>query len=158
MGEFSRRSLEEAGLKLEIEFMDWPTYQAKQNKKQLQMFGAGVVAGSTDAIDFLAMFYSKKMSPGPNKFNYSNPQFDKLYEQAEVMFPSDERTELYRNMERMVCEDYPAAFTHHRVAYVLVHDWYKNYKPNVFGYGLAKYRRIDLEKRAAYKELLKKIK
>jgi len=58
----------------------------------------------------------------------------------------------------MILEDCPAAFINHRVAYVLHHSWYKNYKPHVFAYGLGKYRRIDMEKRAAYDELLKKVK
>lgn len=157
-GEFFTKQFEDVGLKLEVELMDWPTYQNKVNKKQAQMFSAGVSAGSVDAEDFLQMFYSKRMSPGPNKFNYSNSEFDKLYEEIEVMFESPERIALYRQMELMVLEDYPAAFLNHRVAYALKHEWYKNYKPYVFGYNTAKYRRIDLEKKAAYKELLKKVK
>jgi len=157
LGEFFRRQLGDIGLTVELDLMDWPTYQKKQNNKQLQMFSAGIVAGSIDALDFLSSFYSEKMSPGPNKFNYSNPEYDRLYARAEVMFPCDERLELYRKMEVMVMEDCPAALINHRVAYVLVHDWYKNYKPHIFGYGLAKYRRIDMERRAAYKELLKKV-
>jgi len=67
-----------------------------------------------------------------------------------------ERTVLYRKAELIVIEDCPAAFINHRVAYVLHHDWVLNYKPHVFQYGLAKYRRVDVTKRAAYKELLKK--
>lgn len=157
-GEFLTKQFEDIGLKLEVELMDWPTYQNNVNKKQAQMFSAGVSAGSVDAEDFLQMFYSKRMSPGPNKFNYSNSEFDKLYEEIEVMFESPERIALYRQMELMVLEDYPAAFLNHRVAYALKHEWYKNYKPYVFGYNTAKYRRIDLEKKAAYKELLKKVK
>jgi ABC-type transport system substrate-binding protein len=74
------------------------------------------------------------------------------------MLESPERVELYRKMELIVLEDCPAAFLNHRVAYVLHHDWYKNYKPHAFAYGLSKYRRIDLAKREAYKELLKKVK
>jgi len=74
------------------------------------------------------------------------------------MSESPERCELYRQMEIMVLEDCPAAFLNHRVAYALVHDWYKNYKPHAFAYGLSKYRRIDLAQRAAYKELLNKVK
>ena len=122
------------------------------------MFSAGVVAGSVDVLDLLELFYSKKMAPGPNKFNYSNPEFDKLYHKVSVMFESPQRLELYRRMEVMVCEDCPAAFLNHRISNVLVHDWYKNYKPHVFQYGLAKYYKIDLQKRAAYKKLLKKVK
>jgi oligopeptide transport system substrate-binding protein len=71
---------------------------------------------------------------------------------------SPERTSIYQKMELIVLEDCPAAFLDHRVGYVLVHDWYKNYKPCIFGYGLSKYQRVDLKKRAEYPDLLKKLK
>ncbi|MDD5326523.1 MAG: ABC transporter substrate-binding protein [Phycisphaerae bacterium] len=158
MGQLLRRYLNDVGINVEVECMDWPTYQEKVNTKSVQIFSAGVTAGTPDAEDFLAMFYSKKKSPGPNQFNYSNPEYDKLYEKIEVMPASEERIRLYRKMELMVLDDCPAAFMNHRLAYVLRHDWYKNYKPHVFGYGLGKYRRIDMRKRAAYKELLKTVK
>jgi ABC-type transport system substrate-binding protein len=74
------------------------------------------------------------------------------------MADSPERNELYRQMEIIVLEGCPAAFLNHRVGCVLHHDWYKNYKPHAFAYGLSKYRRIDMAKRALYKELLKKVK
>jgi hypothetical protein len=57
----------------------------------------------------------------------------------------------------MALEDYPAVFLNHRVAYTLNHAWYKNYKPHVFSYGLSKYRRVDVEMRQQYPELLKKL-
>ncbi|MBN1804177.1 MAG: hypothetical protein JW837_02890 [Sedimentisphaerales bacterium] len=157
MAELFTQYFEDVGLTVEFDFMDWPTYQQKQNKKQLQMFSAGIVAGSVDVLDIMEMFYSKKMSPGPNKFNYSNRQYDKLYEKVSVMLESNERLALYRKMEVMICEDCPATFLNHRVASVLVHSWYKNYKPHVFGYGLGKYRKIDMEEKAAYKELFKQV-
>jgi ABC-type transport system substrate-binding protein len=157
-GQFLERSLGAIGLKVEVQYMDLPTYQEKINTKSAQMFASGTTAGTPDAQDFLSMFYSKNASPGPNKFNYSNPEFDRLYEQAEVMADSPERNELYRQMEIIVLEGCPAAFLNHRVGCVLHHDWYKNYKPHAFAYGLSKYRRIDMAKRALYKELLKKVK
>lgn len=157
-GQFLERNFNAVGLKVEVEYMDWPTYQEKLNTKSAQMFASGVRASIPDAEDFLGLFYSKNWSPGSNKFNYSNPEFDELYEKVGVMSASPERIRLYRKMELIVLEDCPAAFLNHRVNYVLHHDWYKNYKPHVFQYGLGKYRRIDVAKREAYKELLKKIK
>jgi ABC-type transport system substrate-binding protein len=157
-GQFIERQLKEVGFQIELEFMDWPTYLGKLNTRSLQMFASGWSGSIPDAQDFLQSFYSKYWAPGSNSFNYANPEFDKLYEKVEVMPDSPERRKLYRQMELMVLEDYPAAFINHRVAYALVHDWYKNYKPHAFAYGLSKYRRIDLAKRAAYKELLKTIK
>jgi ABC-type transport system substrate-binding protein len=158
LGEFLRRSINAAGIEVNVEYMDWPTYLQKINTRSVQMFCSGASASTPDAQDFLASFYTKYWAPGSNNFNYSNPEFDKLYERIEVMSESPERCELYRQMEIMVLEDCPAAFLNHRVAYALVHDWYKNYKPHAFAYGLSKYRRIDLAQRAAYKELLKQVK
>jgi len=157
-GEFLSRCFKEAGLDVEIDYMDWPTFQNKVKTKSAQMFALGWIADYPDAENFLQLFYSRNASPGPNNFNYSNPEFDSIYEQIAVMPDSDERTRLYRKAERIVVEDCPAVFLMHGVAYVLHHDWLYNYKPHAFGYGLSKYRRIDNTKRLAYKQLLKAVK
>jgi len=158
IGQFYQRSFKDLGLDIEVAYMDWPTFQDKVKTKSVQMFSLGWVADYPDTESFLQLFYSKNVSPGTNNFNYSNPEFDELYERVAVMPDSPQRTELYRKAELMVIEDCPAAFINHRVAYILHHDWCMNYKPHIFQYGLAKYRRIDMKKRAAYKELLKKVK
>jgi ABC-type transport system substrate-binding protein len=157
MGQFYERGFENVGLDVEAEYMDWPTFQEKTSTKGVQIFSLGWIADYPDTENFLQLFYSKNISPGSNNFNYTSGEFDKLYEQVIIMPDSPERTELYRKAERLIIEDCPAAFTEHRVRYILHYDWVLNYKPHVFQYGLAKYRRIDLEKRRAYKELLKKI-
>lgn len=156
-GQFLQRQLNSIGLQVETEYMDRPTFDEKLNNKSGQMFASGATASTRDAIDLLSIFYGKHAPPGPNKFNYSNAQFDSLYEKAEVMPDCPQRDELYRKMETIILEDCPGAFLNHRVAYVLHHDWYKNYKPHAFAYGLSKYRRIDLAKRASYQELFKKV-
>jgi len=158
MGQFFKKCFNDVGLEVEILYMDWPTYLEKLNSKSLQMFSLGSVAGVPDARDFLEMFYSPNWKAGSKSFNYYNPQFDKLFEQVEVMDDSDERRELYRQMEMIVMDDCPAVFINHKIPYVLKHSWYKNYKPHVFQYGLAKYRRLDCAERANYKQLLKKVK
>jgi ABC-type transport system substrate-binding protein len=154
-GQFLERQLEAVGLDVEIQYMDWPSYIEKVNTRSAQMFTAGAVASIPDAEDFLGSFYTKNWSPGSNHFNYSNPDFDRLYDKVSVMSESSERTELYRKMELIVLEDCPAAFMCHRVIYRLYHNWYKNLKQNAFLHGMGKYRRIDPKKRAAYEELLK---
>lgn len=156
MCQFYQRSFKEVGLDVEVDYMDWPTFLEKVKTKSVQMFALGWIADYPDTENFLQLFYSRNASPGTNNFNYSNPEFDRIYEQVAVMPDCPERTVLYRKAELIVIEDCPAAFINHRVAYVLHHDWVLNYKPHVFQYGLAKYRRVDVTKRAAYKELLKK--
>jgi oligopeptide transport system substrate-binding protein len=151
MGQFIRKMFRDVGLELNIEYMDWPTFQDKVKRRQAQMFMLGWIADYPDAENFLQLFYSKNMSPGPNNFNYSNDKFDAIYERIKTMQDIDQRTELYRKAEKIVVEDCPAVFLLHGVAYVLVHDWVDNYKPHAFGYGLSKYRFIDVDERIEYK-------
>jgi len=158
-GQFIEREIENVGLQVRSDYTDWPTYMEKTNKGQHQILGGGGVRfSSPDALGVLSMFATKYFAPLGNYFFYSNPEYDKLFDQAEVMFPSPERTELYRKMERMVLEDYPAVFTNHRVQYDLYHRWLKNYKPHPFLYSYMKYLRIDTEEQKAYKDLLKELK
>ena len=156
-GDFLKRCFREAGLEVEIDYMDWPTFQDKIKTKSVQMFMLGWIADYPDAENFLQLFYSKNCSPGPNNFNYRNSEFDKIYEKVAVMPDCDERTALYRRAEEIIVEDCPAVFLMHGVAYVLRHDWLLNHKPHAFGYGLAKYRRIDSRRRAAYGEFLRSL-
>jgi ABC-type transport system substrate-binding protein len=149
-GQFLQRCLKNVGIEIEVDYMDWPTFQDKVNTKSAQMFMLGWVADYPDAESFMQLFYSKNSSPGSNNFNYSNPEFDALYEKLAVMPDSPQREKLYRQAEQMIIEDCPAAFLLHGVEYVLLHDWVKNYKSNVFAYGVSKYRRIDTAKRTAY--------
>ena len=160
-GQFSQRQFAKIGLTLQVDYMDWPTYLEGINNGQFQMFASGVSAGSPDAIDFLEMFTMAEFAPGGNKFFYSNPDYDALYEKVEVMQFNDEVRDMYRRLERMALDDYPAIFTSHRMAYVMVHDWVQNYKPHVFAHGAfgkSPYYKIDIDKRNAYKKRLKELK
>lgn len=155
---FIQRELTSIGLKVKIDSTDWPTYIDRLNKGQLQIFGGGGVRFSTpDAIGALTMFATKYFAPLGNYFFYSNPQYDAMFDRAEVMFPGPERTELYRKMERMVMADYPAVFTSHRVQYTLRHGWVKNFKPHPFLYGYMKYIDVDREKQSSYKQLTREL-
>ncbi len=159
MGQFLQKSFTEIGLNIQAEYLDWPTYLEKLRTKGVQVYQAGWIADYPDAETFLQVFYSKN-SPWPNSSHYSNPEFDKIYEQATLTADSNERIELYGKAERIVVEDMPCAFVFHRICYVMYHDWVENYKPNSYwpdsyGYGLSKYYKIDGAKRAAYQRKYK---
>ena len=153
-----QRQVQKVGITLKIDHMDWPTYVEMMNKGQHQIFASGVRFSTPDSLSVFSMFATKYLAPLGNSFFYSVPEFDKMYDRAEVMFPSPERTELFHKMEKMILADYPAVFTSQRVQYVLQHDWVHNYKPHPFLYNTAKYIRIDTEQQKGYKERLKEIK
>ena len=119
MGQFIKKCLNDVGLEVEMSYLDWPSYMEKINSKSLQMFLFGWVATVPDAMDFMEIFYSPKWKAGTKSFNYYNPQFDKLFQQVEVMPDSPERRKLYRQMETIVMDDCPAAFLNHRISYLV---------------------------------------
>jgi ABC-type transport system substrate-binding protein len=154
MGQFLKRSLEEIGLKIEAEYLDYPTYLEKLRTKGMEIFQCGWIADYPDVESFLQTFYSKR-APWPNDTCYSSPEYDAVFEQAARMPDCPERTELYRKAERIVVEDAPCAFLYHRIFYVMYHDWVTNlkvnaYRPDCFGYGFSKYYRLDVAKRDEY--------
>ena len=57
----------------------------------------------------------------------------------------EKRLQLYRKMERMVCDDCVAILSLHGVGFVPYYKYLRNYNPHAFGYGLSKYVNIDLD-------------
>jgi len=155
MGQFLEAHMEAIGLDVEVECIDWPTYLEKLKTKSLQIYSAGWIADYPDVENFMQIFYSKN-SPWPNSSNYSSPEFDRIFDQISVMPDCTQRTELYREAERILVKDAPVAFLYHRIWYSMYHDWIGNfkgdaYRPESCGYGLSKFYRVDVEKRNAYK-------
>lgn len=143
LGEFTQQQYKEIGLEIKINLQDWPTLLSKMRLKQCQIYSSGWHADYPDAENFLQLFYSPNMKRGTNNSNYSNPEFDKLYEKVIVMPDSKERTDLYVKMINMLSEDCPVVFQTEPENFLLIHPWVHNVKPSPIAYGTAKYRRID---------------
>lgn len=143
MAELAQQQFAKLGLKVKPEYNDWPTLQQKVHSKQAQMYTMGWHADYPDAENFLQLFYSPNIAKGTNNSNYSNPEFDALYEKIRVMPDSPQRTELYVRMIRMISEDCPILLLSEPESYVLFYDWVYNVKPHPIGYGFLRYRRID---------------
>lgn len=143
MTEYFQKEMTALGIEVKVQTFSWPEFQQSLKNKKGQMWSFAWGADYPDAENFLQLFYSKNGSPGPNDANYSNPEFDKMYEKSLTMNDSPERTALYQKMAGVVIEDTPWAFGVHRVTYGLTHPWLKNYKPHEFNHGMSKYYRIE---------------
>jgi oligopeptide transport system substrate-binding protein len=60
-----------------------------------------------DSENVLQLYYGPNKSPGSNSTNYDNPDYNAVFDQAKIMQPGPERSELYRKMNRMLIEDVP---------------------------------------------------
>ena len=78
--------------------------RAMKNRK-LDLFFLGWTLDYPDAQNTLQLFYGPYETPGSNNFNYRNPDFDALYEQAATLRSGPERSALYQRMNQMVIDD-----------------------------------------------------
>lgn len=150
MGEFAVQQFAEIGVRLKPNMMDWPTLQERVHTKKSQMYMMGWHSDYYDAENFLQLFYSPNITTGTNNSNYSNPKFDELYRKVRYMPDSPQRTKLYREMALMVCEDCPVLPLSEPLTFVLLHNWYENYRMMPIGNGYWKFRNINPELRKKF--------
>jgi ABC-type transport system substrate-binding protein len=143
MSEYTQRMMAALGITLRVSTYSWPQFLEAVKNKKAQIWEYAWSADYPDAENFLQLFYSKNASPGQNDSNYSNPEFDRLYEKSLLMNDSPERTALYRKMVGLIVEDCPWVFGAHRLAYALTQPWLKGYKPNDFDHARYKYYKVD---------------
>ena len=147
MSEFLRLALEKIGVELKVNMMTWPELIKLVHGRKAQMYGMAWGADYPDAENFLMLFYSKNVSPGPNGSNYNDPYFDAQFLEAVGMEHSPERTARYKMLTQYIAKKVPVIFGVHRMAFVMKHEWVRNYKFTDFSEGLEKYIDIDLEKK-----------
>jgi oligopeptide transport system substrate-binding protein len=146
--EFFASQMAQIGLTIKTQYTTWARFQEMVDSKQAQIFDLGWVADYPDEQTFWQLFYSKNAGVGGvNAVNYSNPQFDALYEKSSVMNPGPERDALYRQMQAIVMEDCPWSFNFYPVGYELLHGWVKDFKVMDYGHGMRAHTRIDFAER-----------
>ena len=105
------------------------------NDGRVQLFRMGWVADYPDAQNFLQLFHSRNVSPGPNHADYENLEFDREYDAAMDAASDEERKAHWLRCQEIVREDCPWVFTHFNSDYSLVGPRVGNYVPSAFPYG-----------------------
>lgn len=119
------------GVRLEIEQVDWPTYLQELNAHKLQMFTLAWSADYPDPENFLeTQFHSKSEL---NNTGYSNPEVDRLLEQAMTESDAATRLSLYRQAEQRIVDDAPWVPLFHGVDYTLVKPYLRGLKVTAQG-------------------------
>ncbi len=104
-------------------YANFGDYSRAFRDRQVQYISYAWTLDYPDAENVLALFYSKNSSPGSNASNYSNPEFDRLYDRARILPASPERTELYKQLNKIVVDDCVAVGSYSRTRVFL---WHKN--------------------------------
>ena len=134
---------ERIGVKLEFAFMTWDAFLRTMNERRCQLFRIGWVGDYPDAENFLQLFHSANVSPGPNHTNYVNPAFDREYDAAMAEASAEARNVHWRKCQEMIREDCPWIFTHYPKTYSLMRKRVGNYIPGAFPYGNERFYTVN---------------
>ncbi|HRG54269.1 MAG TPA: ABC transporter substrate-binding protein [Bacteroidia bacterium] len=108
LAEYIQAQLGEQGIKLKIDVQKASVLNQSIADSKVNFFRKSWIADYADAENFLSLFYSKNWSPaGFNFTHYSNPQFDKLFEQSREELNLSKRYSFYQQMDQLLINDAP---------------------------------------------------
>ena len=118
---------ENLGIQMELLQTEWAIYLQDLDKRRFQMFGGlGWIADYPDPENFLDILFHGDSSN--NHGDYSNPEVNRLLEQARVEQSEPSRIALYNRAEEMIVADAPwVPLWHTRAGYVLAQPAVKDY-------------------------------
>lgn len=86
-------------------FASFADYLRAIGQRELDLFLMSWTLAYPDAHYSLQLFYGPNAAPGANSFNYNNPAFDRLFEQASALPDGAERDELYQTLNQQLVDD-----------------------------------------------------
>jgi ABC-type oligopeptide transport system substrate-binding subunit len=150
--DWMRKQFAKINVQLEARSTDYNRFQDKIRKGDTQMFYWGWNADYPDPENFLFLLSSaqaKVSKGGENAANYSNPEYDQLFEQMKNMENSPARQAIIDRMLEIARRDSPWLWGYHPKNYVLQQSWLSNVKANVMANNKLKYWRVDARRRDA---------
>ena len=144
--DWMRKQFEKINVQLVVRSTDYNRFQDKIRRGDMQMFYYGWNADYPDPENFLFLLngaQAKVGRGGENAANYSNPEFDRLFEQMKNMDNTPQRQKLIDQMLDILHRDSPWLWGYHPKKFVLQHAWLHNVKPNVMANNKLKYWRVD---------------
>jgi len=150
-----RKQFDKINVQLVPRATDYNRFQDKIRRGDTQMFFWGWNADYPDPENFLFLLHSaqaKVKYDGENAANYSNPEYDRLFEQMKNMDNGPARQAVVDQMLEILHRDAPWMWGYHPKDFVLRHSWVYNSKPNKLATNHFKYLRIDAARREALRE------
>lgn len=145
-----RKQFDKIGVQLDVRSTDYNRFQDKIRRGDMQMYYYGWNADYPDPENFLFLLHGpqgKVKFSGENASNYSNPEFDRLFEQMKNMDNGPQRQAIIDEALEILRRDSPWLWGYHPKQYVLQHGWLHNIKPNIMANNKLKYWRVDAAER-----------
>jgi ABC-type transport system substrate-binding protein len=144
--DWMRKQFQKLNIQLVVRSTDYNRFQDKIRKGNAQIFEWGWNADYPDPENFLFLLHGPQQkvgNEGENASNYSNSEYNRLFEQMKNMENGPARQKIIDRMVNILRRDAPWLWGYHPKDYGLYHSWYGNVKPNRMSNNNAKYLRID---------------
>lgn len=131
---------ENLGIEVEINIIPFAQHLELVETGKTQFWRAGWVADYPDAENFLNLFYSKHIPATMeersylNSVRYSNPEFDKVFEEALVTVDADQRELLYLKADQIMMDDAAIIPIYYYKEHRLLQSKVKNFPQNSMEY------------------------
>jgi len=140
--ELWQRSLDAIGIKVVFKSDKYTEIIKQSRLGKVQMFETDWIADIPDGENFLQLLYGPNRK-GANYARFDLPQYNQLFEQAQQLPDSPERTLLYTQMAQLIDGYAPWVPRIHPVSVDLRYDWVKNYKRHPVTF--TNWRYLDLD-------------
>ena len=124
---YIQQQAEQVGISMEVDVNQAAALRQMIANNKMPFFRGSWIADYADPENYLALFYTPNFCPaGANYTHYSNPKFDKMYEQARGETDYQKRLSLYRQMDQMVMDDAPVVVLYYDKVLRFVQNDIKN--------------------------------
>jgi len=120
-----------AGIKLIPIPSEWPVMLESLDKKDFEAITLGW--GGTIESDMYQIFHSSQIEEGDNRTAYSNPELDKIIDEARKTIDVAKRMALWQKAEKILYEDLPYTFLTSRMELGFVNKRIKNQRMTTIG-------------------------
>jgi oligopeptide transport system substrate-binding protein len=119
------------GVNVALKPVAWgPLLEAIRQPKNVQLFMSAWEADFPDPENFLSVLLSRQQFGSNNDAFYSNPEVEKLLDQAALISDMKKRYAIYDQAQRIIIADAPWVFLLHPVQYVMRKPWVHGYIMN----------------------------
>ena len=145
------KQMAKIGIQLEVRANDYNRFQERMRKGNEQIYFWGWFADYPDPENYLfllATSQGKVKFDGENASNYSNPEYDKLYDKMKALPDGPERKAVIDEMVKIAQHDAPWSFGIFPGSTGVYQQWLHNAKPSGVIMDRIRYLRVDGAMRA----------
>ena len=117
-------------VEVELVNQEWKTFLDTRNRGDFSVTRGAWIADYNEASTMIDLFHSKH---GSNDGKYNNPAYDEVIDKAKITLDPAERMKLYQDAEKILAQDFPAAFMYHYSNRRMIKPWVKGYGKNPQG-------------------------